>query len=135
MVNSTSRSPPSMLRLAAGLLAALGFWAMTFLVASGILARDPAAVGLRGAAVAAAVIGLLVWIWMTARSIAAQDEFSRRIHTTALSWAFAVTAVFVVTVDFLSRAHLIGYVSYTTTFLFMVVAWWVAMMAAARYYR
>ena len=110
-------------------------WAATLIAAIKILDRDPAGVAPRAAAVALAIGGFLPWVWMASRAIVAQDEFTRRIHFIALSWAFAATGVFVVSADMLVRAHFLDSVSLMTIWAFMIVTWWLAIMLTARYYR
>ena len=110
-------------------------WAVTLVGASWILDNDSASRPLRGGAVLLALAGVLPWIWMVARAIVQQDEFTRRIHFVALSWAFAATGIFVYAIEWLTKAHLVAYVSYTTIWMFMVVAWWLSILFTTRYYR
>ncbi len=117
------------------ILASLAVWTATLVIATKILDRDPPGVGIRAGAVALAIAGFLPWIWIASRAIVAQDEFTRRIHFIALSWAFAATATFVLTADMLVRAHFIDYLSITNIWLFMAVAWWISLMLTVRHYR
>ena len=123
------------IQLLVRMAATLVLWAVTLVVAIRILDRDSQGVALRAVAVALAIGGFLPWVWIASRAIVAQDEFTRRIHFIALSWAFAATAVFVVSADMLVRAHFIDYVSMMNIWVFMIVAWWLAIMLTARYYR
>ena len=122
-------------RLLARLVVSLVFWFGSFLAANWILSSEPQNAALRAGAVALAVAGFVPWIWMASRAIVAQDEYRRRIHYIALSWAFAATGVFVVASDLLVRAHFIDYLSIMNIWIFMIVAWWVSMMLTARYHR
>ena len=115
--------------------ASLAVWAVTLVIAIRVLDRDPPGVVIRAGAVALAIAGFLPWVWMASRAIVAQDEFTRRIHFIALSWAFAATGIFVVGADMLVRAHFLDYLSIMNIWLFMVVAWWTSLMLTARYYR
>jgi hypothetical protein len=123
------------LRLTLQIVGAVLLWMVTFATANVILAGDPAGLTPRLGAVLLALVGLIPWVWMTARAIAAQDEFTRRIHFIALSWAFAATGVFVVIADLLVRARFLDYLPIMHIFFFMVVAWWLSMMLTARYFR
>ena len=115
--------------------ASLVLFAATLVPAIMILNRDPPGVALRAGAVALAVGGFLPWVWMASRAIAVQDEFTRRIHFIALSWAFAATGIFVVAADMLVRARFVDYLPIMYIWLFMTVAWWISLMLTARYYR
>ena len=115
--------------------ASLAVWAVTLVIAIRVLDRDPPGVAIRAGAVALAIAGFLPWVWMASRAIVAQDEFTRRIHFIALSWAFAATGIFVVGADMLVRAHFLDYMSIMNIWLFMVVAWWISLMLTARYHR
>ena len=121
-------------RQLAGLVITTVVWAGTFVLAHRLLDGDPSPARRMGA-VALGIAGVLPWIWMAARAIVFQDEFTRRIHFVALSWAFAATGVFVFAADLLTTAHVIEDLSYTTTWMFMLVAWWVSILFASRYYR
>lgn len=110
-------------------------WGATLVAARWILDNDQSSRATKMAAVGMAVAGVLPWIWTTSRAILRDDEFTRRIHFVALSWAFAATGVFIYAVDLLTGAHLINYVSYTTIWLFMVITWWLSILFATRYYR
>jgi hypothetical protein len=110
-------------------------WAVTLVGTRWVLDDESSSRAARLAAVAVALAGVLPWIWMTSRAILREDEFTRRVHFVALSWAFAATGLFIYAVDLLTGAHLINYVSYTTIWIFMVVAWWLSIVITTRYYR
>ena len=133
--NTTAEEKDPGVQLIVRLGAALALWAVTQVVANRILANEGSSRPLRATAVAAGVIGVLPWIWMSSRAIGREDEFTRRVHFVALSWAFAATGVFVYAVDMLTKAHLVDDVSYTSIWIFMVVAWWISILLTSRYYR
>ena len=128
------RIDPSVRQLA-GIFGSLGLWAVSYVTAISLLTRGTPSTGVRAAAVAIGIGGLLPWVWMAARAIASQDEFTRRIHYVALSCTFAATGVFLFAVDLLTRAHFIDYVSYMHIWMFMVSTWLLAIVFTNRYYR
>ena len=125
----------SQVQLLGRLAASLALWAGSLIVAYRILHDPSRDVAVRAGAVALAVAGILPWIWMVARAIVAEDEFTRRIHFVAIAWAFAAAGVFVVGADLMLRAHFIAYVSPMLIWQFMIGVWWVSLMLTARYYR
>jgi hypothetical protein len=122
-------------RLLGKVAAGLVFFLVAVVVASLGLNRESANPMLRGALVGLAMSGMSFWIWTTGLSIRAQDEYTRRVHLVALSFAFAGTGLFVFTADFLQRAGFLDYLPLTTIWLAMVGIWWLSMMLAARLYR
>jgi len=133
MAKSTAQERDPGGQLIARLVVAVVVWAITLIGAHRTL--DSPSKPLRIVAVTAGVLGVLPWIWMTSRGILAEDEFTRRVHFIALSWAFAVTGIFVYAVDLLTQAHLIDDVSYTTVWIFMVISWWLSIVITTRYCR
>ena len=133
MANSTAQEKDPGVQLIVRLAAAIVIWAVTLIFASRTV--ESPSKPLRLAALTAGVLGVLPWIWMASRAILAEDEFTRRIHFVALSWAFAATGVFIYAVDLLTQAHVIDYVSYTTIWIFMVITWWLSILITPRYYR
>jgi hypothetical protein len=125
---------PTASRLAR-IFASLAVWAITYVTSLSLLTRGTPSGRIRAAAVAIGVGGLLPWVWTAARSIASEDEFTRRVHYIALSCTFAATGVFLFTVDLLTRAHFIGYLSYMHVWMFMVTAWLLSIVLTTRYYR
>ena len=132
--NDADRLDPSVVRLGK-IFSSVALWAVTYVIANGLLHRESATPAVRAAAVAIGITGLLPWVWVAARSIASQDEFTRRIHYVALSCTFAATGVFLFTVDLLTQAHFIDYLSYTHIWMFMVSAWLLSVVVTTRYYR
>ena len=122
-------------QMLARLAGAALLWAVTLVGARWVLDDEHASRVARFAAVAVAVSGVIPWIWMTSRAILKEDEFTRRVHFVALSWAFAATGLFIYAVDLLTGAHLVDYVSYTTIWIFMVIAWWLSIVITTRNYR
>jgi hypothetical protein len=114
---------------------AIALWGATYGVASRMLHHYPANVKLRVAAVIIGVLGFVTWQLVTAKLIRMHDEFTRRIHLIALGIAFAVTGLFIFTVDLLQRAGFIDYITLMTVWLVMVGTWLLAMMATEWYYR
>ena len=102
-----SETDPSV-RLAFMAIGSIVLWLVTFAVANVILAGDPEDLTPRLAAIVLAAAGFAPWVWVVARTIAAQDEFKWRIHVIALSWAFAATGAFVMFADLLVRARFLG---------------------------
>ena len=84
-------------------------WLVTFAAANMILAGDPPDFRARLSAILIATGGFVPWIWIVAKVIAAQDEFTRRIHHIALSTAFGATGAFVLLADLLVRARFLDY--------------------------
>ncbi len=128
------RVDPGVRRLA-GLFGSLALWVFTYVTAISLLTRGTASAGSRMTAVGIGIGGLLPWVWTAARAIASQDEFTRRNHYVALSCTFAATGVFLFAVDLLTRAQLIGDVSYMHIWMFMVSAWLLSLVLTNRYYR
>lgn len=122
-------------RLLGRVAASLALFFITVVAASFGLNREPESPLLRVALVALALSGFLPWMWTTALSVRAQDEFTRRVHLVALSFAFAATGLFIFAADFLQRAGFLGYLSLTTIWLVMVAIWWLSMMVTSRFHR
>jgi hypothetical protein len=123
------------IRLLGMVAGALAIWFSTLTFATLALARQPASSTLRAGIVGMAVAGFAVWVWVTGVSIRAQDEFSRRVHLVALSMAFGLTGLVVFTADFLQRAGFVGDIPLTGIWVVMVLAWWLCILIAARFYR
>ena len=123
------------IQLIVRLAVAVFLWAATLVGARWVINDGQSSRSARYAAVTLAVAGVLPWIWTTSRAILREDEFTRRVHFVALSWAFAATGVFIYAVDLLTGARLVDYVSYTTIWIFMVITWWLSIVITTRYYR
>jgi hypothetical protein len=121
-----------LLQLLAGSMAAS---LVSSFIAARVLRTEPASAVVRGAMVALAVAGVLPWAWVVARVIRAQDEFSRRLHLIALSFAFGATALLLFTAMFLQKAAFIDYVSLPPILGTMMVVWWLSIVVTTRYYR
>ncbi len=122
-------------RLAFLVIVSTLLWLVTFAAANMILAGDPEAFRARLAAILLATAGFVPWIWTVAKVIAAQDEFTRRIHYIALSWAFGATGALVMLADLLVRARFLDYLPLMDIWIFMIIAWWVSIVATSRYFR
>ena len=96
------------------------------ILARRVLDRDPSSVMVR-----AAMVGVATLV----RFLRTQDEFSRRVQLIAAAVAFVVTIVAVLAADFLQSAHFLGHVPLDALWMLMIVAWWLSMIAVARYYR
>jgi hypothetical protein len=133
MADHDRRDPA--VRLLVQLIVSTGVWLVTYLFCTSRLAAhdDPPAV--RGAIVAVGIAGLLPWVFLTAKAIRGQDEFTRQLRYLALAIAFGVTAVGSFVVDFLHRARLIGEWPITGLWMAMLVIWALTMFAVSRYYR
>jgi len=105
------------------------------ILARRVLDRDPSSVMVRAAMVAVAVGGFVAWVATLVRFLRTQDEFSRRVQLIAAAVAFVVTIVAVLAADFLQSAHFLGDVPLDALWMLMIVAWWLSMIAVARYYR
>ncbi len=123
------------LRLLQLLIGTMALWLVTSLIAARVLNGHPPSALLRGAVVVLAVGGGLPWIWVLARVIRAQDEFSRRLHLVALSIAFGATALLVFTAMFLQAAGFIDFVSLPAILGTMMMTWWLSILVTSRYYR
>jgi hypothetical protein len=117
------------------LLVSTGVWLVTYLFCTTRLAAhdDPPAV--RGAIVAVGIAGLLPWLFVTAKAIRGEDEFTRQLRYLSLAIAFGVTAVGSFIFDFLHRARLIGEWPISGLWMAMLVIWALSMFVLSRYYR
>ncbi len=131
----TDTSPPSNLRDAAWLAAAFLLWIATMILARRVLDQDPSSAWVRAAMVAIAVGGFVAWVAALVRFLRTQDEFSRRVQLVSAVVAFVVAIVAVIAADFLQSAHFLGDVPLDAIWMLMIVAWWLSMIAVARYYR
>ena len=123
------------LRLLQQLIGSITASLVSSFIAARVLSAEPTSGVVRGAMVALAVVGVLPWIWVIARVIRAQDEFSRRLHLIALSVAFGATALLLFTAMFLQLAGFIDYVSLPAILGMMMVVWWLSIVVTTRYYR
>jgi len=89
----------------------------------------------RGVLAGLGIAGFLPWLFVSARSILAQDEFSQRRHLVALACAFAGTGLLSLSVDFLQKAGFVGDVPFSAAWPAMVVLWIISLVATSRYYR
>jgi hypothetical protein len=108
---------------------------VTYATASTMLNQPRASVGFRAAGVIVGAIGFVLWLLATAKIILMRDEFTRRIHLTALALAFAVTVLCVFTGDLLQRAGFIHSILLNAIWLEMFVVWCAALIGAGWYYR
>jgi hypothetical protein len=126
---------PAGLRNLAQVAAGLLIWVVTTIVATRTLHGRPESVALRVGMVILGVGGFIPWLVSVARLIMSQDEFSQRLHLVAVALTCALTAVLVLTGDYLQTAGLIGEVSLQSIWLGMGVLWWLSIAVATWYYR
>ncbi len=110
-------------------------WAATYGGAARFLHGDALSLPARIGLVAIAIGGFLPWVYVIARVIAAQDEFTLRIHLAAIAVTFALTGVASYACDFLEKAGFIPELPVSALWMAMVVVWWISIMATARFYR
>src|SRR5262249_39553115 len=122
-------------RMLGQLAAATGLWLATYFYCTRRLATHVDGTVVRAAIAAIGIAGFLPWVFFTAKAIRMEDEFSRRTRYVSLAIAFAVTGVASFTLDYLHFAGFIAEWPVTNLWMVMVVIWWVAMLATARYYR
>jgi hypothetical protein len=90
---------------------------------------------MRLALIVVGIGGFLPVIFLYAKSIRMQDEFSQRIHYIALSIAFAFIAALSYVSDLLTQAGLIPQIPATGMWALMVFVWFVTMIVTPRFYR
>ena len=127
--------PNPWLRILALMFGAVAIWAASYVIASRMLHRQSATATVRAIAVIIGVLGFVTWQLVTAKLIRMHDEFTRRVHLIAVAIAFAVTGLFIFTVDLLQRAGFIDYILLRTIWAVMLCTWWLAIMGAEWYYR
>ena len=130
----TSKVNP-VLRLLGQAGAGLLFWMATFVSAARMLERHPESPAVRGLLVALGALGCVVCAWTLRRLIVNQDEYSRRVHISALALAFAISAVALFITDLMQRAGFVSYVPLEWMWIGMIVIWWPCIFVADRYYR
>ena len=82
-----------------------------------------------------ATCGFGAWIWATAETIRAKDEFTQRVHLIALAGAFAVTGIIAFGAAFIQRAGFLDEVPTGVLWIVMVVTWWPALALTSWLYR
>ena len=135
-----SRMPPQSprdggIRLLKQILLALVIWLGALTVSNLGLAGDGHGSLTRALLAVLGIAGVLPWLYVTAKSILAQDEFTQRVHLVALAWAFAATALLSLSADLLQKAGFLHQLSFGTAWAAMIVFWAVSLFATSRYYR
>jgi uncharacterized YccA/Bax inhibitor family protein len=128
------KTDPNIRLLGQVLLAAL-LWGSTFAATHSDWLARAANLPARVALVATGVGGFLPMVFVYARAIRMQDEFSERLHLIALGIAFAIVGVLSYAVDMLHQAHFIEQPSSYGVWFVMLVVWWLAIVIIPRLYR
>src|SRR6186713_1928264 len=111
-----------------------GLWAVTFVATKNESFGHPDSPAMRLALIVVGVGGFLPVIFLYAKSIRMQDEFSQRIHYIALSIAFAFIAALSYVIDLLTQAGVIPQVPSTGLWALMVFVWFITMIVTPRFY-
>jgi hypothetical protein len=88
----------------------------------------------RVAGVVIGTIGILPWLWMVAAIIRRGDEFTRRMHLVASSYAFGAAIVLLFGLHWTTEAGFIEPPPYLVLALAVMILWLVALFLAKRYY-
>jgi hypothetical protein len=123
------------LRLLGQAGAALLFWMTTFVIAARVLDRHPQSAAVRILLVGLGASGCLACAWTLRRPIVTRDEYSRRVHISALALAFAASVVALFITDLMQRAGFVSYVPLEWMWIGMMVIWWPSIFVVDRYYR
>jgi hypothetical protein len=122
-------------RMQGWVAASLVLWVITYVLASVTLAAGPHGALVRGALAGIGIAAFVPWVIVSGKSILAQDDFSQRVHLIAIASAFAITGALSYAADLLQRAGFVPQIPVSTSWMLMVVLWWVAMVAMSWYYR
>jgi hypothetical protein len=110
-------------------------WAVTFVATKNESFGHPGSLAMRLALIVVGIGGFLPVIFLYAKSIRMQDEFSQRIHYIALSIAFAFIAALSYVIDLLTQAAFIPQIPSTGLWALMVFVWFITMILTPRFYR
>src|SRR3954469_19374804 len=110
-------------------------WAGTFVFTKGDWLRPPAPLPARIAFVAIGIGGFVPMLFVYAKSIRMQDEFTQRIHLIALAITFAVMALISYAADIFAEAGFIAHVPGGGVWALMVGVWFICMLVTPRFYR
>jgi hypothetical protein len=130
-----SGKPDAGVRFLAQMVITTVLWAGTFVVTKADWFTGATGVPARAALVAVGFGGFLPVVFLYAKSIRMQDEFSQRVHLVALAIAFAVIAVISYGVDLLHQAGFIAQPPSAGLWALMMAVWFVTMMITPRFYR
>jgi hypothetical protein len=122
-------------RFIAQVVITLVIWFATLAYASAQLTGHQHGAAARGLLAVIGILGFVPWLYVAARSILAQDEFTQRIHLVAIAFAFAATALTSLSADFLHKAGFIPELPFGAAWMVMGVIWWLSLMCTSRYYR
>jgi hypothetical protein len=129
------KTPDGGIRLLRQIALAMAIWLVTTVGAIKGLDRHDASAGVRALLAAVGILGFLPWVFVVRKAIFLEDEFNQRIHLIAIAATFALTGTGSFAVDMLHRAHLVPELPVTGLWIWMGVAWWISIMATARFYR
>ena len=110
-------------------------WTGTFVATKSDWLGRPSTLSMRLALVVVGIGGFLPILFVYARSILLQDEFTQRVHLVALACAFAFLAAASYAVDLLHQAGFVRELHATGLWAVMVVIWFGAMLITPRFYR
>ena len=131
---SPSRADPN-LRLLGQVALATILWASTFVATRADWLAGATNLPARVALVVIGLGGFLPVVFVYAKAIRMQDEFSQRLHLIALGVAFAVMGVLSYGVDLLRQADFIAQPSSNGLWGVMLIVWWIAIVVIPRLYR
>jgi len=129
-----NRTDPS-IRLLGQVALTTALWASTCIATRADWLSKSTTLPARVALVAIGLGGFLPVVFVYAKSIRMQDEFSQRLHLIALGVAFAVLGVLSYGADLLHQANFIQQPSSNGLWALMVVVWWLAIVVIPRIYR
>lgn len=78
--------------------------------------------------------GMVPWLWVVYSIIRRGDEFVRRLHLVALSFAFGGTLLLLVALEWMTRAHFIDRPDLIIVMFGAIVIWFTALMGAKFYF-
>ncbi len=133
MADKQSKDPG--VRRLGQLALAMCLWVATFVGTSSRLTGRLNSLPLRVLLAVVAIGGFLPWVYVAGKAIIAENEFDQRLHLIAIAIAFALTGVAAYACGVLQRAGFIRDVPFGMVWMFMVVLWWISIMATARYHR
>jgi len=88
----------------------------------------------RVAAVVLGVSGSLPWLWVVFNIIRRGDEFVRRMHLVAGTFAFAGALVLVSAADWLVRAGFLSHPNLMVLWVGFLLLWLIALLGTQRYF-
>jgi len=132
MAQQNTHSNPRFLRAAA--ITSL-LWATTFVLSKSAWLGHPDTLPARLALVVVGVGGFIPVVFVYAKSIRMQDEFTQRVHLVAIGIAYATIAVVSYAADLITQAGFIPQIPALGLWALMVFVWFISMLLTSRYYR